>query len=138
MHSLNSKDLIDAVRSNIEKKKSEKNEKGRALCQELKRWSAKVAQFERTNMDIWSSKDCKISSNEKKLDDPAMPKGIEPLQARCKEWANRPSPNVLPCSSDDAFDPKENGELDVQQQWLEAGNSKGVFEIVGGIDMAQV
>ena len=138
-HSLNSKDLIDAVRSNIEKKKSEKNEKERALRQELKKRSAIVAQFDRTNMDNWSSKDCKIFLQwKKKLDDPAMPKGIVPLRARCKEWANRPSPNVSPCSSDDEFDPKENGELDVQQQWVEAGNSDGVLEIVGGIDMAQV
>ena len=90
-------------------------------------------------MNHWSSKDCKIFLQwKKKTDDPAMPTGILPLRARCKEWAKRPSPNISPSSSDDEeVDPEENNAIDLQQ-WEEAGdNHDGVLEKVDGIAMAQ-
>ena len=72
----------------------------------------------------------------KTTDDPAMPTGIVPLHARCKEWVNRPSPNISPSSSDDEVDPKEQHAID-SQQWREAGDNDGMLEIVDGIAMAQ-
>ena len=136
-HSLTSKDLIDAIRLNMEKKKTEKIERNRTLRQELKKRSSIVAGLDRKKMDNWSAKDCKIFLQWKKTtDDPAMPTGIVPLRARCKEWVNRPSPNISPSSSDDEVDPKEQHAID-SQQWREAGDNDGMLEIVDGIAMAQ-
>lgn len=137
-HSLSSKDLMDAIRLNMEKKESEKKEKDRKLRQELKKRSSLVARLDRTKMNNWSSKECKIFLQwKKRIDDQAMPTGIVSLRARCKEWANRLSPNISPSCSDDEVDQKENNEID-SQQWAEAENRNGVLEVIDGFDMAQV
>jgi flagellar motility protein MotE (MotC chaperone) len=85
--------VILAVRQTIQKKEDQRKERDKKLRKELKERVKVVGTLDRSKMESWSSKECKVFLQFKKsADDPAMPKVIGAMRQRCQEWISRPSP----------------------------------------------
>jgi hypothetical protein len=137
-HSLNSAGMIEAVRSNMEKREASTMLKEQKLRKELKRRAAIVGRLDRTQIPAWSPKECRAFLQWKKNPtDPAMPKAIGDLRIRCQQWVSRPSPNVSPHTSDDEQDIEETGEDQAQLEDEEDGDN-GVAIIEGGVEMTLI
>jgi hypothetical protein len=105
LHSCNNPALLEAVKERERKKKSEENakkDKEKARILTLKRKLATIREKKGSQVsDQWNKDDCRtLLQFKKRKKEPAMPKSLEDLRARCNEWQHRPSPNPSPCTSD--------------------------------------